>query len=168
MKHFKKFSFLLMLITVITGSRVSAQDYFTSLNPFTQLQMSPRALDVKQDNEYTSTGHELGIFYDNPLMLDGKPLDYNVFNNKLTGELTVIKGAAITGKTLQVSFYCYLRRDGKRVSVPGNEKFNTGYIKVDISEILKYAKDGDHLVIEAVNQVDGPVKRILKVLAGGC
>jgi hypothetical protein len=168
MKHSKKFSFLLMLITVITGSRLSAQDYFTSLNPFNQLQMSPRALDVKQDNEYTSTGHEQGIFYDNPLMINGKALDYNVFNNKLTGELTVIKGAAITGKTVQVPFYCYLRRDGNKVAIPGNDRSNTGYTKIDISEILKHAKPDDQLVIEAVNKVDGHVKRILKVVGGGC
>jgi hypothetical protein len=168
MKHLKRLSILMMLLTVISGSRVFAQDYFTSLNPFNQLQMSPRALDVKQDNEYTSTGIEQGIFYENPLMLNGKPLDYNVFNNKLTGELTVIKGAAITGKSIQVSFYCYLRRDGTKVPVPGNEKCKTGYIKVDISEILKHAKEGDLLVIESVNKVDGAVKRILKVLVGGC
>jgi hypothetical protein len=163
----KKLSFLLMLITVITCSRVSAQDYFTSLNPFNQLQMSPRALDVKQDNEYLSTGYEQGFFYDNPLMLDGKPLDYNVFNKKLTGELTVVKGAAVTGRTIQVSFYCYLRRKGEVVPVPGQES-NLGHTRLEISEILKHAKEGDLLVIESVNKVDGAVKRILKVLEGGC
>jgi hypothetical protein len=167
MKHLKKSSILLLLLTVIIGSRTFAQD-FSGWNPFNQMELSARAKEVMQDNEYTSTGYEQGNFYDNPLMLNGKPLDYNVFNAKSKGELTVIKGAAITGKTTQVSFYVYLRRDGNKVPTPGNERSDISQTKIDISEILQYAKPGDQLVIEPVNRVDGPVKRILKVPQGGC
>jgi hypothetical protein len=157
-----------MLLMVISGSRTFAQDYLSSLNLFKQTKKLDRAKEVMQDNEYTSTGYEQGNFYCNPLMLDGKPLDYNAFNVESEGELTVIKGAAITGKTTQVLFYAYLRRDRNKVLIPGYERSNVSQTKIDISQILKYAKPGDQLVIEPVNKEDGPVKRILKLFGGGC
>ena len=80
-----------MLLTVIIGSRTFAQDYFSSLNLFNQTKNLDRAKEIMQDNEYTSTGYEQGIFYSNPLILNGKPLDYNVFNVESKGELTVLK-----------------------------------------------------------------------------
>jgi hypothetical protein len=170
MKHLKKSFTLLMLLTSIIGSRTFAQDSmqtFSSYKLFNQIQISQRGKEVIQDNEYTSTGFERGNFYDNPLMLDGKPLDYNIFNLGSKGELTVIKGAAITAKTIQVPFYAYLRRDGKKVIIPG-ERYNPKQMKIDLSEILRFAKPGDQLVIEPNSKEDGPVKRILKLLGGGC
>jgi hypothetical protein len=180
MKHLKKLStwpvgrpayrtgryILLMILTVIIGSRTFAQD-FCGLNLLSQTPNQVRAKEVMQNNEYTSTGHEKGNFYCNPLLLNGKPLDYSAFNVESKGELTVIKGAAITGITTQVSFYAYLRRDGNKVLIPG-EKCSTGKTKMDISEILQHAKPGDQLVIESVQKEDGHVKRILKLLNGGC
>ncbi|HKZ38243.1 MAG TPA: hypothetical protein VJ184_11370 [Chryseolinea sp.] len=168
MKHLKKSFTILMLLTVIIGSRTFAQDYFSSLNLFNQTKNLDRAKEVMQDNEYTSTGYEQGNFYSNPLMLNGKPLDYNVFNLESKGELTVSKGAVITGQTTQIPFYVYLRRNGNKVLIPGKERSDPKQIKIDVSEILKHAEPGDHLVIEAVKKEDGPVKRILKLLGGGC
>jgi len=175
MKHLKKSPtwpvgryILLMLLTAIIGSRTFAQDLVSSLIFFDQTKNSDRAKEVMQDNEYTSTGYERGNFYSNPLMLNGKPLDYGAFNVESKGELTVIKGAPLTSKTMQILFYVYLRRNGNKVLIPGIEKCSIGQTKMDISEILQYAKPGDHLVIEPVNKEDGPVKRILKLLGGGC
>jgi len=168
MKHLKKSFTLLMLLTSIIGSRTFAQDLALDLFNFNAKARQERAKEVMQDNEYTSTGYEKGIFYSNPLMLNGKPIDYTAFNLESKGELTVIKGAAITGDTTQVSFYVYLRRDGNKVLIPGNERSSIGKTKMDISEILQHAEPGDQLVIEAVKKEDGHVKRILKLLGGGC
>ncbi len=174
MKHFKKLLTLLMLLTVISGSRSFAQDFLSFSAKMNLLKSKEeqlklaRANEVMQDNEYTSTGYEKGQFYDNPLMLDGKPLDYGDFNLQSQGELTVSKGAAITGKTTQVPFFVYLRRNGDKVLIPGREKPDPNHFKIDVSEILNHAEQGDHLVIEAVNKEDGAVKRILKLLGAGC
>ncbi len=165
MKHLKKSYILLMLLTVIIGSRTFAQDY-CGLNFLPQTENSARAKEVMQNNEYTSTGYEKGNFYCNPLLLNGKLLDYEAFNMKSKGELTVIKGAVITGITIQVSFYVYLKRDGNKVFIPGNESSSIGQTKMDMSEILQHAKPGDQLVIEPVRKEDGYVKRILKLLDG--
>jgi len=151
-----------MLLTIINGSRTFAQDYFS------RILVSARAMEVMQDNEYTSTGYEKGKFFSNPLMLNEKPLDYNVFSLGSKGELTVIKGAAITGQTTHVAFYAYLRRNGNKVTIPGKEGSDPKQIKIEISEILRHAKPGDQLVIEPVRKEDGPVKRILKLLGDSC
>ena len=180
MKHLKKSFTLLMLLTSIIGSRTFAQDFVSidairkfnndmivkaELEKETKLE---RAKEVMQDNEYTITGYEKGTFLGNPLMLNGKPLDYGEFNLQSQGELTVSKGADITGQTTQIPFYVYLRRNGNKILIPGKERSDPNQIKIDISEILRHAAPGDHLVIEAVNKEDGHVKRILKLLSGGC
>lgn len=178
MKHLKKSFTLLMLLTLIIGSRTSAQDLSLEAILNFNLEamhkkrgkevMQERAKEVTQDSEYTSTGYEKGTFFSNPLMLNGKPLDYGVFSLASKGELTVSKQAAITGQTTQVPFYVYLRRHGNKVLIPGKERFDPKQIKIDISEVLRHAVPGDQLVIEAVKKEDGPVKRILKLLGGGC
>lgn len=166
----------MILLTSIIGSRTFAQnkdlfnfDAILTLKTERAKEVKQeRAKEVMQDNEYASTGYEEGIFFCNPLMLNGKPLDYGEFNLLSKGELTVSKGAAITGQTTQIPFYVYLRRNGNKVLIPGMERSDPKQIKIDISEILRHAEPGDHLVIEAVKKEDGPVKRILKLLGGGC
>jgi hypothetical protein len=173
MKTLKKSFALLLLVTLISGSPTSAQD--SLFNPYANEQAKQlekvkleRAKEVKQDNEYSSTGFEKGNFFSNPLVLNGKPLDYSEFSLRSTGELTLIKGSVITGDTTQVPFYVYLRRNGTKILIPGKEKADPKQIKVDISEVFKHAEPGDHLIVEAVRKEDGPVKRILKLIGGGC
>lgn len=183
MKHLKKspalpvgrFTLLMLLMSMI-GSRTFAQDQdlfrvnamFTWERERAEKTKEERAKEVMQDNEYLTTGHEEGIFFSNPLMLNGKPLDYGEFNLLAKGELTVSKGAVATGQATQVPFYVSLRINGNKVLIPGKERPDPKQIKVDISEILQYAEPGDYLVIEAVRKEDGPVKRILKLVGGGC
>ena len=180
MKHLKKSVTLLMLLTSIIGSRTFAQDS-VDMNAVFKFNndmilkaalakeiKEERAKEVMQDNEYASTGYEAGTFLCNPLMLNVKPLDYGEFDLHTQGELTVAKGAARTGQTTQVPFYVYLRRNGIKLLIPGQERSDPKQTKIEISEILRHAAPGDHLVIEAVRNEDGPVKRILKVLGGRC
>ncbi len=122
-----------------------------------------------QYNEYNSTDYEQGFFLSNPLMLNGKPLDYSVFGLSSKGKLTVNKSATTSGQETQIPFYVYLRRNGNKVLMPGNERSYSKQIKIEISEILRYAKQGDQLIIEPVNKEDGPARRILKLLENdGC
>lgn len=170
MKHLKKSFILLMLLTATIGSRAFGQDYF-KLNPMFSLntmQKSAWAKRVLQDNDYSNTGCKKGNFYGNLLMLDGQPLDYGVFSLRSKGELTLLKEGAITGQTMQIPFYVYLRRLGNNVLIPGKERPDIHQIKVDISEILQYAAPWDQLVIEPVRKEDAPAKRILNLLGGGC
>jgi hypothetical protein len=166
MKHFKKPSILLVIITVVTAVPLYAQASFSVLNPLTPLQNSQRAKEIVQDNEYKTTGYERGTFYSNPLMLNGNPLDFNTFQLSLKGELTVVKGAERTGKTVQVPFNVSLICEGVEIDLPGIKNSNAGQIKVNISDILQRALPGDIIVIQPVNKEDGPAKRILKIPEG--
>lgn len=160
-----------MLLTSITGSRTWAQDFFIfdfNARLKQELAKQQRAKDVVQHNEYVVTGYEKGTFLDNPLMLNGKPFDYGEFNLSSFGQLTVNKQVSIKGQTTQVPFYVYLKRNKNKVVIPGRERPDPKQTKINISEIFRHAEPGDHLVIEAVNKEDGPVKRILKLLGGGC
>ena len=173
---------LLILLMLIIGSRTFAQNHplfdLASVLKFDAMlrlkaaraeeRKQERAKEVIQDNEYTNTGHEEGIFFSNPLMLDGKPLDYGEFNLLSAGELTVSKGDSINGQITNVAFYVYLKRNGNKVLIPGMEIANPKQRKIDISGVLRYAEPGDQLIIEAVKKEDGAVKRILKLLGPGC
>lgn len=153
-----------MVLTSFAGPRTFAQDSVFNANPILKAELT-----VMQDSEYQNTGYEKGIFLSNPLMLSGKPLDYGKFNLESKGQLTVCKGAKTpAGQTKPIPFYVYLRRNGNKILIPAKEKSDPKQVKIDLSEIFKYAKPGDHLVIEAVNKEDGRVKRILKLLGGGC
>ena len=171
---------LLILLTSIISSQTFAQgttDYISLLNfnlrwtARTEREKEAkqeRAREVVQDNEYTTTGYEAGIFLSNPLMLDGRPLDYGDFSLASSGELTVVKVAPASEQTIEVPFNAYLRRNGNKVLVPRNETPNPNQTRVDIRALLQHAEPGDQLVIEAVNKEDGSVKTILKLLSLGC
>ena len=164
MNQLKKTSVLLMVFALFVASRAMAQPCF-ALEPRL---LTEREMEIIHDDEYTMTGNESGNFYCNPLLLNGKPLDYNTFNVGTKGELTVIKGAPVTARTIEVPFHAYLRRDGIKIFIPTLERFDITNTRMEISEILKYAKPGDLLIIEAVRREDSAVKRILKVIKGGC
>lgn len=179
MNPLKKSLALLILLTSMIGSRAVAQqqdafnlDAMVKFNKTLELKAA-RAAEIKQelakevmqDHEYAYTGSEKGILFSN-LMVDGKPVDFGDFNLRTKGELTVSKGAA--GQNMQIPFYVYLRRDGTHVLIPGKEIADSMQIKIELSEILKHAKPGDYLVIEAVKKEDGSAKSILKLLGPGC
>ena len=171
MIHLKKTLTLLLLSTITIGSRTAAQSYFTyatAAEVMQQIQARQREKQIVLNNEYQGTGYEQGIFLSNPLMLNGKPLDYSVFGVRTKGELTLAKAKTIAGQTIQIPFYVYLRRNGNKVLIPGKVKPDAKQIKIELSQILEYAKPGDQLIIEPFNKEDGPAKRILKLFENGC
>lgn len=52
-------------------------------------------------------------FYTNPLILNGKPLDYSTFSKSSKGVLAVVKGDPKSGGSPKVPFKIYLRHAGK-------------------------------------------------------
>jgi hypothetical protein len=131
-------------------------------------QETERAKEVMQDSAYVGNGKAYDNFFNNPLLLDGKALDYNTFSLQSKGVLTLIKGVTDSGKAVQIKFHVYLRRDGSIVKLPGDDGSKTQYWSIEISEILKSAKKGDLLIIEPANDEDGRATRVLKLLDDGC
>ncbi len=161
---FKKSHALLLILVTLIVSPAFAQP-FLGVDPWPE---SERAKNVRQDNEYVVNDKAVDNYFYNPLVLDGKALDYNKFSIQTSGELTLIKGLSATGKVIQIPFYVYLRRNGTIVNVPGEERSKVKYMKIEISTILEHAREGDHLIIEPANEEDWQAKRILKLLDGDC
>ena len=154
---------LLFILATFIVSPTFAQPFLAS-----SWQETERAKEVMQDNEYVVNDKAVDNFFYNPLLLDGKTLDYNTFAIQSMGEITLIKGKAGTTKVVEIPFYIYLRRNGEMVKLPGEEGSKVRHMKTEISRILKLAKPGDHLIIEPANAEDWQAKRILKLLDGGC
>lgn len=181
MQQLKKSLAILILVTTI-GSQTSAQtqDYFNldamlKFNTILDLEAAQakekkqeRAKEVMQDNGCTFSANEEGLFLSNSLMLNRKPLDFGDFNLSSSGELTVTSAASSTDKKTSIPFYMYLKRNGTKVLVAGDEATDSTNTKIDISEILHHSQPGDFLVIETVNKEHGAVNNILKLLPLGC
>lgn len=181
MQKMKKSLALLIILTSI-GSLTFAQDQdafnlaaMLKFNGTLELQEAmdiqkkqEHAREVIQDNGCTFTTNEVGIFLSNSLMLNGKPLDFGDFNLSSRGELTVTNAVTNPDEQASIPFYVYLKRNGTKVLVAGDEATDPAHTKIDISEILQHAQPGDYLVIEAVNKEESAVNSILKVLPLGC
>jgi hypothetical protein len=179
MKPIKKTFALLALLTFVTTAPTFAQDsmrtssqnlfrFATAQEIMQNLQLKARAKEIIQDSEYDRTGFEVGIFLDNSLMLDGRPLNYGSFGLQSSGELTVARVEAATGQRTMIPFFVYLRRNGTKLFVPGKERPDVQQLTIDLREVLEHAKPGDQLIIEPVKKEDGPTKRILKLISNGC
>lgn len=154
-------------LNVMIAFPVSAQ--LPSFNLRDQLDSvkTDRAKEVAQDNELEYHAQSVGTFFSNPLQVDGRELDYSIFNLGTEGELTLIKGNSLTGQAMQIPFYIYLRRDGKILELPIDKALKKKLLKIDLPAILKHAEPGDQLIIKPANKEDWQAKRILK-LRGGC
>jgi hypothetical protein len=167
MKLFQTLSGIVVIsLNVLFAPPVFAQTSF-DLKEVLDLRKMDRVEEVMQDNEFEISAESVGKFFCNPLLLDGQPLDYRAFNVASRGELTLIKGDALTGSPMQIPFYIYLRRDGKILGQQSDKALKKKLWKIELPTLLKFAEPGDQLIIEPVNKEDWQAKRILKLL-GGC
>jgi hypothetical protein len=149
----------------VTAQTSFGVDSVLNLNPSRN---TDRAKEVMQDNEFVVSAETVGTFFINPLLLDGNTLDYSTFSLQSKGELSLVKGGALTGNPIQIPFYVYLRRNGRIIQLHGEETLKLKRLKIDLSMIMKFALPGDQLIIEPVNKEDWQAKRILKLMEGGC
>lgn len=156
MKLFKKSLTIFLLLTTCCASLTWAQ----SFRRFNQFEITC-AEQEKRNNEFAYSGEPSGIFYCNSLTLDGNAFNYNGFSLESKGELKLVKGEPKGSKTVEISFYLRLRRNGMLVPLTCGE--DVIYSKAEVSTILKVAQNGDELIIEPVNKEDWPAKRIVKI-----
>ncbi|HEX5171503.1 MAG TPA: hypothetical protein VFW11_20135 [Cyclobacteriaceae bacterium] len=157
MKIFRKSLTIFFLLSTGCASLTWAQ----SSGSFSSFLSPDCAWLQKRNNELAYSGSPQGNFYCNPLVLDGVAFDYNSFTLESKGELKLTKGDAKTGKVVDIPFYLHLRRNGMLITHPCGD--GVIFSKIEISAILKAAKDGDELIIEPVNKKDWPAKRIVRI-----
>ncbi len=126
-----------------------------------------RAASIMLDNEINpNEKRATSDFAWNPLIVNDKTLDYTLFGIHSSGVLAVVKGNPSLPNAEKIPFRVYLRRDGMIVNNPQCNSSQQVY-SIKLSDVLKEAKIGDHLIIEPVRGSDRPAKRIIKVVEGG-
>lgn len=101
-------------------------------------------------------------FNANPLLLNGKSVEFSIFSSVSTGMISLVKGNPNSGVRNKISFHVYIKRAGKIVDAYSYVHSNS-VTEVDMTEILKYAQVGDQIIINPVEK-DGQVgKRIIVV-----
>jgi hypothetical protein len=123
-----------------------------------------RAKEVMQNNEFEKSGCSVQV---NPLLVDGKALDYGAFDLNTKGMLSLVNGQAETKNAQNIPFYVAIRRNGEIIEDKKMSFLNKELYKINLSDIFSFCKDGDLLIIKPARAEDWMAKRILKLL-GGC
>ncbi len=168
-----KYLFMGLIIALMSDS-VNAQNSNVSylnlikLNEWWNNSAVRNAREVMQDNEFEC--HQIGNntdFHANPLLLNGKILDYGNFSFNSKGVLTVVKGKPGSAEATPIPFFVSIRRDGKVLEDKKMPFLNKTLYKVSLSEIFPFSEHEDVLIIKPAREEDCKAKRILKLL-GGC
>ncbi|WP_428654409.1 hypothetical protein [Runella sp.] len=101
-------------------------------------------------------------FYGNPLVLNGKPLDYQTFWKGSKGVLALVKGNPSSAESPRVPFKIYLKHDGEVVN-KGLSSDSRELYEVEIAHILALARFGDQLIIEPTRESDVKAKRVINL-----
>jgi hypothetical protein len=173
--HIKIKHIALCLIIALNGYAAFAQNgEVTSVKamlPFTEL----TKLDVfylkrvLQDSEFECRpkGNET-TFESNPLVLNGKALDFERFNMDSKGILTLVKGKPETADATPIPFFVSIRRHGQIITDEKMPFLHKELYDINLSDIFLFSKPGDMLIIRPARAEDWKAKRILKLFAGGC
>ena len=102
------------------------------------------------------------IFYNNPLLINNKTLNYADFSMASKGILTVVSGNPETTQIEKIPFRIYLRRNGESID-SGASDVTRSVLEIDLAPILAIAQAGDDLIIEPVRASDARAKRSIKL-----
>lgn len=123
-------------------------------------QRIPHAQLVMQDNELKrSVDYSSSHVHYNPLLLNGKPLDYVAFTMFSRGSLQLIRETPESVKAIPILFHAYLRREREVIAKTDRPSY-----ELDLNLLLPKAKPGDQLIIDPANDEDWKAKRILKLI----
>lgn len=101
-------------------------------------------------------------FYGNPLVLNGKTLDYQTFWKGSKGLLALVKGNPNSADATRVPFKIYLKHEGQVVN-KGLSSDSRELYEVEVAHVLALARFGDELVIEPALKSDIKAKRVIKL-----
>ncbi|GAB3316703.1 hypothetical protein GCM10027299_07270 [Larkinella ripae] len=105
---------------------------------------------------------EKRVFYGNPLLVDGFPLDYTWFSIQSRGKLSVVAGDPSEPDAVKIPIRVYLRREGVNVG-PDGSGMCRGAVDVNLAEVMSGARAGDELVIEPLRKEDAVARRVIRL-----
>ena len=162
-------AFIFNYQTVLSQGSLDFKPNFTELKDFYLSNADKRAREIRQDNELERNESGQTVSFDaNPLMLNGKQLDYSRFSMGSKGVLTVVRGNPNTKEATPILFYVSIRHEGKIVVDKTMRFANKPLSKINLSEIFPFAQGDDLLIIKPVLAEHWQAKRILKLVIDGC
>ncbi len=167
---------IVFLLFALNFTALNAQGLTSYFNFMTKLKLTAPYLsldmrqEVKQNNEFLRTSNGEGtLFNANPLLINGKTLDYGAFDLNTTGVLSVVQGEPESKDAKPIPFYVSIRRNGEIIADKKMSFLNKALYKIDLSDIFLFSKPGDMLIINPARSEDWRAKRILKLLGtNGC
>ncbi|MDB5242400.1 MAG: hypothetical protein JWP57_3025 [Spirosoma sp.] len=103
-------------------------------------------------------------FYDDPVTLNGLPVDYFTFSLHTRGVIGLRESNMVTEHQRHIPFQLYLRRNGTIIrQIGSNETVEVYAVKLD--DIMPFARYGDELVLMPVRPSDQRSKRVIKLAA---
>lgn len=103
-------------------------------------------------------------FYDDPVTLNGHPVDYFTFSLHTRGVIGLRESYMVSELQRPIPFKLCLRRNGAIIrQVGSNETADVYAVKLD--DIMPFARYGDELVLMPVRPTDQRSKRVIKLNA---
>ncbi|WP_221393962.1 hypothetical protein [Dyadobacter sp. NIV53] len=101
-------------------------------------------------------------FYPNPLLLNGKSVEFSIFSLVNTGKISLVKGNPDSELKTKIPFYIYIKRSGKIVDAY-SYAHNNAVTEFEMAEILKFAQVGDQIFIDPAGKNEQVGRRIIVV-----
>lgn len=122
------------------------------------------AVAPQQDHEWEPNEEGKDVYFHcNPLTINGKMWDIESIPASQKGLLSLVECQPDQSTEAAIPFHIYLRRAGEIVE-SGLSSSTQEHTQIDLTEILKDAKEGDQLIINPVRKRDFRAKRILPIM----
>ena len=109
-----------------------------------------------------ATSHQTAVLYDDPVTLNGHPVDYFTFSLHTRGFIGLRESNMVSEHQRPIPFRLYLQRKGAIVrQIGSNESGNVHTVQLDA--IMPFARYGDELVLMPVRATDIRSKRVIKL-----
>lgn len=106
--------------------------------------------------------HTTATVYDDPVTLNGRPVDYFTFSLHTRGFIGLRESNMVSERQRPIPFRLYLQRKGAIVRQIGSSETGDAYV-VPLDAIMPFARYGDELVLMPVRSADIASKRVIKL-----
>jgi hypothetical protein len=109
-----------------------------------------------------AVAHTMAPLYDDPVTLNGHPVDYFTFSLHTRGVIGLREDNRVSEQQRPIPFRLYLRRKGAIIRQASSTEAGDTYA-VQLDTIMPYARYGDELVLVPTRPADLRSKRTIKL-----
>lgn len=109
-----------------------------------------------------ATSYPTAMLYDDPVTLNGHPVDYFTFSLHTRGFIGLRESNMVSEHQRPIPFRLYLQRKGAIVRQVGSSEAGNVHT-VQLDAVMPFARYGDELVLMPVRPTDIRSKRVIKL-----